>query len=377
MNEQKPSRKELRIATEDQQRVFSPVYELVEEAIADEVFPGCAFGVLSHGDVVALGGAGRQTYDMDSPAILPATVYDLASLTKVVATTAMAMAMVESGQLDLDMSIAARLPEFLALSGDLSERAAVTVRHLLAHNSGLPVYARLFERYTTAESLFEACAHMPLEAPPGTRAAYSDIGFILLGRVLERVAGESLEVYCGREIFEPLGMGGTGFRPAAAERSQIPPTEDDRLFRYRVIQGEVQDENCWVLGGMSGHAGLFGNVPDLLRFSDAVLSPSLLFKEVTIRLFAARTGLPPSSSRALGWDTPSTPSSSGTMFSEHSVGHLGYAGTSLWIDLRDQCAVVLLTNRTWPSRENQKIREFRPVFHNAVRAALLLRERST
>jgi CubicO group peptidase (beta-lactamase class C family) len=153
----------------------------------------------------------------------------------------------------------------------------------------------------------------------------------------------------------------------------IPPTEDDQSFRHRVIQGEVQDENCWVLGGVSGHAGLFGDALDILKFSLAVLSPasSRLFEPETISLFASRVNEPAGSSRALGWDTPSAPSSSGVFFSTDSIGHLGYAGTSLWIDREAGCAVVLLSNRTWPTRNNQKIKDLRPVFHDAVRKLVL------
>ena len=256
-------------------------------------------------------------------------------------------------------------------------RASVTLRHLLAHSSGLAGYARLFETKSTPQSLFDACLHMPLEVAPGTRAEYSDIGFILLGRALELLAGDTpLDEFCRAEIFEPLGLHSVCFKPAPEMRAGIPPTEDDTVFRHRIIQGEVQDENCWVLGGISGHAGLFGNALDLLRFSQSILSSYVaetqpFFDLETLQLFATRSGEPPGSSRALGWDTPSQPSSAGSMFSPESIGHLGYAGTSLWIDLRAQCAIVLLTNRTWPSRDNQAIRQFRPVFHNSVRRVLL------
>jgi CubicO group peptidase (beta-lactamase class C family) len=166
------------------------------------------------------------------------------------------------------------------------------------------------------------------------RVEYSDIGFILLGRLLEAIAGRSLDDFCRREIFAPLGMENTFFRPPENCRSAIPPTEDDRVFRHRIVQGEVQDENCYVLGGVSGHAGLFGNALDMLRFAGAILSPmQSIFDLANIEAFAQRAGQPEGSSRALGWDTPSFPSSSGTMFSARSIGHLGYAGTSLWIDL--------------------------------------------
>jgi CubicO group peptidase (beta-lactamase class C family) len=356
-------------------RRFAPVYALLEQAVAEQVFPGCTFGVLESDRqggyrVAAQGAVGRQTYDAGSPAIEAGTAYDLASITKVMATTAMAMLLHQRKLLDLDLSVVEVLPGFAC---GQNGRSTVTIRHLLAHNSGLAGSARMFEEYATAEALFEACLCMPLEAPPGTRAEYSDIGFILLGRVLEQIAGEPLDVFCQREIYASLGMTSTCFRPAASLKASIPPTEDDRVFRHRIIQGEVQDENCWVLGGVSGHAGLFGNALDLLRFSEAMLSPAKgkLFDPETVRLFATRVGQPADSSRALGWDTPSAPSSSGVLFSTYSVGHLGYAGTSMWIDLECGCAIVLLSNRTWPTRDNQKIRNLRPTFHDAVRKSLL------
>lgn len=223
----------------------------------------------------------------------------------------------------------------------------------------------------------QACLQLKVEAVPGTRAEYSDPGFILLGKALEVCMQESLSAWTRREILEPLALTATGFCPAASALPSIPPTEEDVSFRHRRIQGEVQDENAWVLGGAAGHAGLFSNVPDLLRFSGEILAacdPSgrerlSLFDRRTVEVFAQRQG-PEGSSRAIGWDTPSEKSSSGRHFSAHSIGHLGYSGCSLWIDLEAQIAVVLLTNRTWPDRSSQLIRQVRPAFHDAIRDAL-------
>jgi CubicO group peptidase (beta-lactamase class C family) len=165
-------------------------------------------------------------------------------------------------------------------------------------------------------------------------------------------------------------MTSTCFRPPADWRPFIPPTEEDTTFRHRVIQGEVQDENCFILGGVGGHAGLFSNALDPLLYAECLLGTSQRFSTATVQLFTARAELPPGSSRALGWDTPSQPSSSGRFFSSHSAGHLGYAGTSLWIDFDRRVAVVLLTNRTWPHRNSQAIRTVRPAFHDAVMESL-------
>jgi CubicO group peptidase (beta-lactamase class C family) len=214
-----------------------------------------------------------------------------------------------------------------------------------------------------------------------SRARYSDLGFIVLGELLSRLAGEPLDRFCQRELFTPLGMRSTRFRPPAEWRTSIPPTQDDREFRMRIIQGEVNDENASVLGGVAGHAGLFANALDVALFARAMLaggSPpgflpdasserrSGILSPETIRRFTRREPLPAGSSRALGWDTPSTPSQSGRHFSTASFGHLGYTGTSLWCDPERQLAVVLLTNRIWPDRSSQAIKRVRPLVHDAI-----------
>jgi CubicO group peptidase (beta-lactamase class C family) len=336
---------------------FGAAYSVLEQAVAEKAFPGAAFGVLAGGEVLALDGVGRFTYDPASNPVTASTVYDLASVTKVIATTSMAMLLYQRAQLALDEP----LPSILS--------GRVTPRLLLAHASGLPGYERLFERYRDRKQLLDACRHLPLTHPPGTHAEYSDPGFILLGETLAVIAGESIDTFCAREVFTPLKMASTRFCPPAEWGNLIPPTEEDVTFRHRVLQGEVQDENCFVLGGVAGHAGLFSNALDPLLYARALFEHQP-FTPATVQLFTTRAELPAGRSRALGWDTPSAPSSSGTWFSQHSAGHLGYAGTSLWIDFEGRVAVVLLTNRTWPDRQSQAIRSVRPAFHNAVMGAL-------
>lgn len=359
--------------------LFGPAYQVLEAAIAAHAFPGCAFGVLSGGRVVLRDGLGRFTYDERSRAVHGETIYDLASLTKVVATTAIAMLLEQRGQLDIETPLGELLPGFVVGRPPGTFSRHVRLRHLLAHNSGLPGYVEFFRDTTTPEKLLRACLQLPFEAFPGERAEYSDPGFILLGKALEVVLRQGLAEWARDEIFHPLEMRTTGFVPPARVVQEIAPTEEDSVFRQRVIQGEVQDENAWILGGVAGHAGLFSNVPDLLVFANTILKPLRqihgndsgisLFEAGTVHRFARRQG-PDGSSRALGWDTPSENSSSGRHFSERSIGHLGYSGCSLWIDLSADVAVVLLTNRTWPDRTSQAIREVRPAFHNAVREAL-------
>lgn len=355
---------------------FANAYQLLTDAIAARAFPGCAFGVFSRGEVILQDAVGRFTYENGAPPVIPETIYDVASLTKIVATTAAAMLLHQRGLLDLDTPLGELLPGFVVGRSPQELARFVTLRHMLAHSSGLPAYVEFFRAAATPSALYRACLELTLEAEPGTRYEYSDPGFILLGKALEVVTGEYLATWVRHEVFLPLGISATGFCPATSARAAIPPTEEDKTLRHRRIQGEVQDENAWLLKGAAGHAGLFSNVPDLLRFAGEILAASAaelngtnLFDPATVRLFSERQG-PANSSRALGWDTPSPESSSGSYFSPRSIGHLGFSGCSLWIDLDARVAIVLLTNRTWPDRQSQLIREVRPAFHNAVRSAL-------
>jgi CubicO group peptidase (beta-lactamase class C family) len=347
---------------------FRDAFGILENAIAAHAFPACSLAVTFRGELVAHKALGRFTYEPASPEVTTASIFDLASLTKVIATTAMAMILYERGLLDLEAAVTAIVPEFAGGSGDNDpRRREVTLRMLLAHSSGLPAYEKLFLRAKTCEELLQSAYTAPLAAAPGVRAEYSDIGFIILGVVLERLADESLDVFCQREIFGPLGMTHTTFNPTTALKDSIPPTADDRTFRHRIIQGEVQDENASVLGGVAGHAGLFSTAEDLAIFAHAILNGGYpILRSSTIELFSRRESAPEGTSRALGWDTPSAPSQSGKYFSPRSYGHLGYTGTSLWIDPERQLSISLLTNRTWPDCQNQAIKQVRPAFCDAV-----------
>lgn len=348
------------------------------------------------GTLLALKSFGKSVYDVDleaAPALsrtlrqrgdfdltaTSSTLFDLASVTKAVATTTMAMILYERGLLDLEAPISGTVPEFL--TGD-SLRRNVTFHMLLAHSSGLPAYEKLFVKARNRDELLHAAFTTELAVDPCTRAEYSDIGFIILGVALERLAGEPLDVFCRREIFGPLGMTNTTFNPSPEIRPVIPPTVDEReqgigpaktrsTFRKRIVQGEVQDENASVLGGVSGHAGLFSNAEDGARFAHALLSGGApILRPETISLFTRRESSPAGTSRTLGWDTPSAPSQSGKHFGPHSYGHLGYTGTSLWIDPDRQLSIILLTNRTWPDCSNQTIKQVRPGIHDAIVEAL-------
>ncbi|HTS10255.1 MAG TPA: serine hydrolase domain-containing protein [Candidatus Eisenbacteria bacterium] len=378
---------------------------MVRIAIRDHVFPAASIAVTKAGKVLARKGFGTfryaheqcQDFDFPNTPVTPATLFDLASVTKAVATTTMAMLLYERGLLELDAPIIGTVPEFLIDSTGNSDprRHEVTFRMLLAHSSGLPAYEKLFLKARSREELLAAALTVPLSADPGTLAEYSDIGFIILGLAVERLAQEKLEAFCQREIFGPLAMTNTTFNPAQDLRTKVPPTADERealcgadapvrerrkrdpqpsashpkphsTFRNRIIQGEVQDENASVLGGVAGHAGLFATAEDVAKFAHAMLQGgSPILHPVTFSVFTRRDTTP-GTSRALGWDTPSRPSQSGKYFGPNSYGHLGYTGTSLWIDPDRQLSITFLSNRTWPDCSNQAIKKVRPKFHDAI-----------
>jgi CubicO group peptidase (beta-lactamase class C family) len=356
-----------------QDHQFQRAFDILRSGITQRAFPGAAVAVAHQGKLIAHKGLGHFTYEPASPAVTAETVYDLASVTKVIVTTAACMILYDRGLFRLDQPLIELLPEFADdRSGQKdSQRGQVTLRMLLAHSSGLPAYIKLFQTAHNKDELLHQALQVPLSADPGSRAEYSDIGFILLGQALEKLSGEPLDQFCQCEIFAKLNLGQTCFNPPADRKTAIPPTEDDRTFRHRLIQGEVNDENASVMGGVAGHAGCFSTALDVSVYAHSLLQGGTpLVKKETLEIFTRRQDLPPGTSRALGWDTPSQPSQSGTYFSSRSYGHLGYTGTSLWIDPDRQLSVTLLTNRTWPDRGSQSIKQVRPAFHDAVIEAL-------
>jgi len=345
---------------------------------------------VSHGELLAWQPFGRFTFDSAAPEVQRETPWDLASLTKPIATVSMAMLLFERGQLPLDEPVADLLPHFTEPGGPLKPsvglsgvvppssfedtqrawRKSVTVAMLLAHSSGQPAHRKFYLETSGLEAIQAAARLVPLEAKPGTRAEYSDIGFILLGELLEQIAAESIDRFCQREIFAPLNLN-MNYAPHPSIRSAIPPTVNDLTYRHRIVQGEVNDENASAMGGIAPHAGLFSDVLSVARFAECLLRGGPpLFRPQTVELFTTRQATPPGTSRTLGWDTPSQPSQSGTLFSACSFGHLGYTGTSLWCDPERHLSVTLLTNRTWPDSAIQAIKQLRPPLHDAIVRAL-------
>jgi CubicO group peptidase (beta-lactamase class C family) len=325
----------------------------LETEASGGAFPGGVVAVVRGRGIAHLHGFGRLSLYEDSERVRPDTIYDLASLTKVVATTTLAMTLVEEG-LDL-MEPAGRFVP--ALRG--GAKARIRVFDLLAHSSGLPAWAPLFQTAHGKDAFLEAIAGVPLEYAPGSRSLYSDLGFLALGGLVEELAGDGLEALTVRRVLSPLGMEETRFCPPPAWLARIAPTERDP-WRGRLLHGEVHDENAFALGGVAPHAGLFGTATDLALFSRMLLGEGALGERrivspATVARFTARAGIP-DSSRGLGWDTPSPGSSAGTRLTGRAFGHTGFTGTSLWVDPEKDLAIVLLTNRVHPTRQNERIR---------------------
>jgi CubicO group peptidase (beta-lactamase class C family) len=348
--------------------IVRPIQQLLHEAIAARAFPGAALIVSRGGKVVLEACAGAHTYDPHSFPVTAETVYDLASLTKVMVTTPLCMKLVEAGKLRLDEPIGKVIQEF---TGDEGRPERVTFRHLLAHSSGLPAHRKYFEHAHHADQVLQQVFETLLEADPEERTEYSDIGFMLLGAAIERLIGTKLDVLAHRDIFAPLGIS-CSYGPLTHVH-HVAPTLEAVDFRDRRICGQVNDENAWVMGGVAGHAGIFGTARDVDAFAQMMLRGGApLLKAATVALFTRREPSPAGTSRTLGWDTPSQPSQSGKYLTPRSYGHLGYTGTSLWIDPERELAITLLTNRTYPDNTSEKIKQFRPRIHDAVIESLNL-----
>ena len=345
------------------------VDEVVEEFLAQGAFPGGVLAVGRQGKLVHLKPFGHLTFDEGSPSVTADTLYDLASLTKVVATTIAAMILVDEGALDLDKPVRDFLPGFGGEGKD-----AVTVYHLLTHSPGLPAGGPLYRELRGKRAYLKHIQALPLDYEPGSRSVYSDFGMILLGEIIERVAGRPLDEYVRQRVYEPLAMADTLFNPPAELRERIAPTETD-AWRGYTVHGEVHDENTFAMGGVAGHAGLFSTAGDLARFAQMILNGGVfehrrIVSRATVERFVRRAGIL-DSDRAIGWDTKSAVgSSAGRFFSPDSFGHLGFTGTSIWIDPQRELFVILLTNRVHPSRENKLIRKVRPAVADAVVRAL-------
>ncbi|MGA1360126.1 MAG: glycoside hydrolase family 3 N-terminal domain-containing protein [Gemmatimonadaceae bacterium] len=329
------------------------VQRVLDRAVRDSVTPGAIAVIGTRSQILAQVSAGRIDWAADAPAASTETIWDLASLTKVVGLTSAVMQLTEQGKLSLDAPVQRYLPEWQG-----RHKARVTVRHLLTHSSGLAPFIQLWKRTTSADSARAIVLAAPLDTTPGTKMVYSDLGAILLGLIVERVSGEQLDAYLARHLFEPLQMRDTRFTPPPALHARTAPTERDP-WRGRLVRGEVHDENAFLLGGVSGHAGLFSTAADLTRFAQMYLNGGTLdgvrvFRPETVQAFT-RVQFAGFSNRALGWETPTGTNSAGRLMRRPAFGHTGFTGTSIWIDPVNDRFVILLTNRVNPTRENSRI----------------------
>ena len=341
---------------------------IMTAAIADHASPGITVAIGHHGRIVYTHGWGHTDWAPTAPLANDSTIYDMASLTKVIATTTAAMMMEEEGKLDLDSTVVHYLPEFNA-----PDKASITIRMLLLHTSGMRQNQFLYRDMKGRAPYLAAINAKPVVTPPGKEYTYSDWNMIVLQLVLERLSGKTLDALVAERVFGPLGMHDTMFNPPDSLKPRIAPTEIQE-FRGGQVWGVVHDENAWALGGVAGHAGLFSSARDLGVFVQMLLNGGeyngvRILRPETIARWTARQLK--DQSRALGWDTPSSPSSAGRYFSMRSFGHTGFTGTSIWADPEKQLFVVLLTNRVDPSRDNTKVGPLRRTVADAVQRAVL------
>jgi beta-N-acetylhexosaminidase len=349
----------------------STVDSVVNAGIAHHAYPGAVLLVAKDGIIVHNKAYGRYTYDADAPADSPETIFDMASVTKVIATTTAVMRLVDEKKLDLDLPVAAYIPAFGQNGKD-----KVTIRNLMLHNSGLPGWKKFYTFCTDPKCVMDSLYATGLEYPTGTQSVYSDLGFITMGKVVEKITGTTLNHYMDSVFFKPLGMASTMYLPPASLKERIAPTEIDSFWQktYKPVQGRVHDENAATLGGVSGHAGLFSTASDLARIlqmelNGGIFSGKRYLKESTVKEFTHRAS--DLSTRCLGWDSKNlTGSWAGKLVSNQAFLHTGFTGTSVVVDPTRKLIVVFLTNRVYPTRDNNGLSRVRPVLHDAIIGAL-------
>jgi CubicO group peptidase (beta-lactamase class C family) len=344
---------------------FNEVKDILVKAIEDKAFPGTVVLVSKNDEIIYEKPFGHLTYDDNAALVSNSTIYDVASITKVIATTTSAMICYDRQLFNLDDAVAKYLPEF-ANKG----KENVTIKNLLLHNSGLPAFKRFYGKFNSPEEVVVELYSTELEYKTGSKTVYSDLGMIVLGKLIEKVTGKKLDQFCKEEIFQPLQMNCTLFNPPDSLKYRIAPTEYDDYWRKRLVWGAVHDENSALLDGVAGHAGLFSTAEDIshliwMLLNGGIYNCKQLINPETIQLFTKRFSA--QSTRALGWDTKSTTgSSAGELFDITSFGHTGFTGTSIWVDPTKEIFVIFLTNRVHPTRNNKKLYKIRPSLHNAI-----------
>jgi CubicO group peptidase (beta-lactamase class C family) len=347
------------------------VKRVLDRALRDSAFPGAIAVVGRRSGIIAQYAVGHLDWAPGSPAPDEHTMWDMASLTKVVGLTSGLMQLVSAGKIDLDAPVQHYLP---AWKGPNKDR--VLVRQLSTHTSGLPAFKAYDEITHDPDSLAKLMFATPLDTLPGAKMVYSDIGAYMLGRIVEQVTGQSLDLYLHDHVFEPAGMHETMFRPPMALYPRIAPTEYDSTQRRRLVRGMVHDERAYYLGGVSAHAGLFSSAHDVARFvrmmmNGGVIDGTRVLPAATIAQFTKRQV----ADRALGWQKPDGANSAGHRMPEEAFGHTGFTGTSIWVDPKDDVFIVLLSNRVNPTRNNGKIGRVRTQLADAVMGIVLADKR--
>ena len=358
---------------------FPNAWTVLDSAIENKIFPGAQVVVVQKGEMVFSGGFGYHTYDSGSPPVNHETVYDIASLTKVLAATPITMKLISQKKLSLDHTVKQFYPQFTG-----GGKEEITIRNLFTHSSGLPGYYQFFldENIKTKEDVLNYILNADLQSQPSTHYEYSDLGFILITGIIEKVSGRTIDRLGHSWVYGPLEMKQTRYIPPIEWRKIIAPTEMDTVYRKRLLQGKVHDENTHLMGGVSGHAGVFSTAEDIAKYAQMLVNGGLwkgkrFFKASQVQDFTTLQNIPQGSEMALGWDTPSQNGQSiaGDYFTPGSYGHLGFTGTSLWIDPNQEIVIVLLTNRVHPSRKgdegSKEMYGIRRNFYNAVMEQLV------
>jgi len=349
-----------------------PLKNLLTEALQDSAWPGGVLLAVKDGKIFFHEAFGHHTIEGKHQTRLD-DIFDLASITKVIGTTSVVMKLVEEGKLDLDENVSNYLPTFRGITTD---KSSVTIRHLITHTSGLPPFKHYFKMRNGIDARIDSVLRTELEYTTGEKTIYSDVGLITLGKVVEKIVGESMDDYLNKTVFGQLKMASTMYNPSEELLYRVVPTEYS-IEEGKYVHGHVHDENANSIGGVAGHAGLFSTAHDLAVFSQMMLNKGIyngtrIFDEETIELFTKRANVVEGSSRCLGWDSPSGKASGGVYLSSESFGHTGFTGTSLWIDPEDNIFVILLTNAVHPKRETKSPHyyDWRQRIHSAVYESL-------
>ncbi|MBT4784046.1 MAG: serine hydrolase, partial [Candidatus Marinimicrobia bacterium] len=356
------------------------IQKSLSDAVKDSAFPGGVLIASKDGKIFIHEAFGYHTYDKKEK-VTRGDIYDLASITKVIATTSSVMLLVDQNKISLDDKVVKYLPEFKGEQKNyFKQKSNTTIRHLITHTAGLPPFKEYFKMNKPKEAILDSVMNTEPVYNLEEKTIYSDIGLITLGKVVEAVSETSLDLFTDSLIFNPLGMNSTYFNPPKSRMKRIVPTEFSKVYN-KTIRGFVHDENAYSLGGVAGHAGLFSSARDLATFSQMMLNNGIygwrrIFNTQTVNLFTSRADLLEGSSRALGWDTPQGKASGGVYISDSGFGHTGFTGTSLWIDPKHQVFVILLTNAVHPNRsyKDPNYYDYRQKIHSDVYKSLGLTE---